>query len=57
MVGDVDTEVRELSIFILPCATVSFTAALLGLDNMVDNDRAGRRGSVLWLDTVGDDDV
>jgi len=56
MVGDVDTEVRELSIFILPCATVSFTAALLGLDNMVDNDRAGRRGSV-WLDAVGDDDV
>jgi hypothetical protein len=41
----VDVEGRKVSLFILPSATVSFTAALLGLDSMVDIDRAGGRAS------------
>lgn len=39
----VDVEARGLSLLILPSATASFTAALLGEDGMVDIDRAGGR--------------
>jgi hypothetical protein len=39
----VDIEGREISLFILPSATASFTAARLGPDSLVDIDRAGGR--------------
>jgi hypothetical protein len=53
---DSDVEGRELSLFIFPSAAALFTAALLGVDSIVDIIRAGGRPCA-WAGVVGGADA